>query len=62
MTIRRFAHTCAALLVLVGGVGQMHAQDEASSGPATQIWANLTLGKTFRGERLVYAKWSTVGP
>ncbi len=45
MTIGRFARACAALVILAGGVGKARAQDEASSGPAMQIWANLTLGK-----------------
>ena len=47
MTLGRLAPACAALVVLLaGGAGEARAQDEASSGRATQIWANLTLGKT----------------
>lgn len=47
MRLCRLAAAFAVLLVLLtGAAGQARAQGEASSGPATQIWANLTLGKT----------------
>jgi hypothetical protein len=42
----RPARTCTALLLLVGGTAAAPAQDEGSTGPSTQIWANLTLGKS----------------
>ena len=40
---------CALLLILVGPVGEAAAEAgssaEVATGPATQLWANLTLGK-----------------
>lgn len=40
------ARACAPLLILAGGAGAAQAQHEGSTGPATQIWGNATLGKS----------------
>ena len=48
--MRGAGSACVAVLVLAGVVRPAGAQDEESSGPATQIWANLTMGKS-KGEK-----------
>ncbi len=58
--IARLACVCASFLLLAGGAGEARAQGE-TSGPSTQIWADLIAGKT-KGERLylqldVEPKW-----
>lgn len=54
MSVDRFERACALLLAVALGMGEAHAQSsasgDASSGPSSQIWLNLTPG-TNVGQR-----------
>jgi hypothetical protein len=44
--LRQLVARVGAGLLLVVGISEARAQDDTSTSPATQIWANLTLGRT----------------